>query len=271
MTDTAPDSRRVRKGYADIDPGEIHYLERSGTRTPIVFLHQTASAADTYDRVLADPRLPGRLIALDTPGFGGSYDPPGWPSMRRYAEILVQALDSLGVKDFHLFGHHTGACLGAEMAVRWPARVRSLMMLGPVLMTAQERDQFRAGFKEPFAPVEDGSHLLKNWNYARANNPDCDLEIVHREVSCMIRAWKGRAQAYTAVSRQDGHRMLARVKCPILLLSSKTDYFYDQFHRAAELRPDAAVAMVRGGNFAPMTGAASVAGAVAKFVETFRG
>ncbi len=267
----AAPARRIRKGYAETPAGEVHYLERAGASPPIVFLHQTASAADTYDHMMASDRLPNRLIALDTPGFGGSFDPPGWPSMGRYAEVVMQALDVLGAERFHLFGHHTGACLGAEMAVRWPERVASLMMLGPVLMTRAEREQFRAGFRQPFAPVEDGSHLVKNWAYARSHNPTVDLEIVHREVSCMIRAWKGRAQAYSAVSYQDGAKVLARVKAPVLLLSSKTDYFYGQFDRALALRPDAAVAMVRGGNFAPMVGASSVVAAVAAFLQGLDG
>ncbi len=259
---------KIRRGYVETRAGQVHYLERDGRAAPIVFLHQTASAAHTYEGVMKSPHLVHRVVALDTPGFGGSFDPPGWPTMRGYANVLREAIDGLGIDRFHLFGHHTGACLGAEMAMMWQDRVASLMMLGPVLMNEAEREQFRGAFQEPFRPVEDGSHLVKNWRYARANNPDCDPEIVHDEVVCMIRAWKGRAQAYSAVSYQDNAKVLSRVKAPILLLTSKTDYFHAEFGRALALRPDAAVATVQGGNFAPMLGGPSIAKAISKFLDS---
>jgi pimeloyl-ACP methyl ester carboxylesterase len=257
----------IYKRYADTPAGQVHLLERPGADLPVVLLHQTASSSNTYEEILQAGVGDHRLIAVDTPGFGGSFDPPGLPAMEDYAVQVVAALDALSIPRFHLFGHHTGASLGAEIAVHWPERAASLTLLGPVLMSPDEREQFRDAYQTPFTPTADGAHLLANWRYASQHNADCDPLILHREVLNMARAWQGRAQAYSAVSWQDGEDLLRRVACPILLMSSETDFFHAQFDRATSLRPDAAVAMVDGGNFAPMLGAASITAALARFLD----
>src|SRR5205085_8025397 len=129
----------------------------------IVFLHQTALSAKTYDPTLRVLDVPNRLVAIDTPGFGGSYDLEGMPTLEWYADQILATLDALDIRRFHLFGHHTGASLGVEIAARVPNRVLSLMMAGPVFMTPEESAAFIAGYHEPITPQRDGSHLMKNW------------------------------------------------------------------------------------------------------------
>ena len=76
---SAPSARRVRCGYVDTADGQLHYREVAGVEPAIVFLHQTASASSSFQSVMQRLRLPNRLLALDTPGFGSSFAPRGWP------------------------------------------------------------------------------------------------------------------------------------------------------------------------------------------------
>lgn len=46
-------------------------------------------------------------VALDSPGFGGSFLPQGAPSARDYGAWLLEAIDALGIERFHLAAHHT--------------------------------------------------------------------------------------------------------------------------------------------------------------------
>jgi len=73
--------RSIRKAYVDIPEGQIHCHLVEGEGPPVVFLHQTALSAKTYDPLLRVLSVSNPLIALDTPGFGGSYDPDGWPTL----------------------------------------------------------------------------------------------------------------------------------------------------------------------------------------------
>ncbi len=262
-----PSMRTITKSYVDLAEGQMHVLSTSGVAPAIVFLHQTASSGGSFARVMERLRLPNRLIAVDTPGFGSSFDPSGWPSMAEYAAYIVTTLDRLKVRQFHLFGHHTGSSLAAEIAWRHPQRVQSVMMLGPVPMTREERVQFRSDYDQPIAPREDGSHLVENWNYCRKFNPTCDLETVHEEVVDMMRAWKARPQAYRAVSFHDAMQLVRKLECPLLLMSSPEDFFFPRFAEVCAIRPDAKVAMVGGENLPPQCDSEGVAAAIADFVR----
>jgi pimeloyl-ACP methyl ester carboxylesterase len=259
--------RKIVKSYVDLPAGQMHVLTVAGRAPAIVFLHQTASSAESFARVMEHLRLPNRLIAIDTPGFGASFDPPGWPSMATYAGHIVATLDRLKARRAHVFGHHTGGSLAVEIASRHPKRIASVMILGPVPMTARERAEFRRAYDTPIAPRADGSHLVDNWNYAHTYNPNGDLAVIHDEVVNMARAWKGRPQAYRAVSFHDTMKLLKGLKCPLLLMTSPEDFFFPRFGRVTALRPDAKVAMVGGENLPPQSDSKGVAAAIARFVR----
>jgi pimeloyl-ACP methyl ester carboxylesterase len=266
---------RLAKSYVDLPDGQVHVLSVDGAAPAIVFLHQTASSGASFaavmDRLHRVHRLPNRLIALDTPGFGGSFDPPGWPSMKKYAAWITAALDRLKVRRFHLFGHHTGGNLAAEIAWRHPARAASVMILGPVPMTRAERAQFRRAYDQPIAPRADGMHLVENWAYCHKFNPSADLAIVHEEVVNMARAWKARPQAYRAVSFHDAMARVRKLTCPLLFMTSPQDFFYPGFAGVCARYPDAKVAIVGGENLPPQSDPRGMARAVAKFVRGVEG
>jgi pimeloyl-ACP methyl ester carboxylesterase len=256
----------IRKGYVDTPQGQIHYHATAGSDPAIVFLHQTALSAKSYDPTLRVLDLPNRLIALDTPGFGGSYVPSGWPTLEDYTAQLLAALDALGAATFHLFGHHTGASLAIDIAAREPARVRSLMLAGPVFMTPEERDTFIAGYQAPIAPTRDGSHLLQNWNYAGQHNPGCDVAIMQDAVADLLRAWRGRPQAYMAVAHHDTADRASDVTCPVLLMTTPGDFFHANFDRAHAIFPHARTARTGGDNLPMTLDPAGTAAAIARFV-----
>ena len=246
----------------------MHCRITSGDAPAILLLHQTASSSASYEPLMQALQLPNRLIAIDTPGFGGSFDPDGMPPLGWYAEQIIATADALGAETFHLFGHHTGASLAIEIAATHPERVHSIMLIGPAFMTDQERQDFVAGFSAPLSPTSDGAHLMQNWQYAAMYNADCDAELLHGEVLAMLRAWRGRPQAYMAVAHHDSSAAAQRVRAPVLLLSSPDDYFHPELERAIAAFPGAQVAITAGGNFQPTADAPGVARAIEQFLRS---
>ena len=64
------------------------------------------------------------MIALDTPGYGGS-DPllePEQPEIPDYAAAVIETVDALGLERFGVYGTHTGALLALEVARMRPDR-----------------------------------------------------------------------------------------------------------------------------------------------------
>lgn len=160
----------------------------------------------------------------------------------------------MNLEKFHVFGHHSGACIAVEMAVLFPGNILSICLIGPALLTAEERMAMKAKFFEPFnEPVLDGSHLMKSWRYLEELNIGDDIELKQRETLDNLRAWKGRNQIYFTIWNQDCMDLFKRVKCPILCLIAENDVLMPFFHCVNEIRPDvlAQVLPGNGGDFEP--------------------
>ncbi len=259
--------RRVRKAYADLEGGQLHYHAIDGIDPPILFLHQIASSARSYEPLLRALTLPNRLIAIDTPGFGGSFELAGAVSLGDYARVTIEAADALSIERFHLFGHHSGASMAIEIAAGWPDRVASLMLSGPVFLTPEQQARLIAQYETPIIPVSDGSHLLDYWEFSRVNNPNCSAELLQSAMADLLRAWRARPQAYQAVARHDTAARAALLSQPTLLLTSPGAYANATFDRARALFPDAPVAVTGGDNVPPSADALGVAQAIEAFIR----
>jgi pimeloyl-ACP methyl ester carboxylesterase len=242
----------ILKGYANIAAGQVHYRRQHGPGIPVVCLHQTASSSAMWLKVIERMRGERAFLALDTPGFGGSFDPVAVPeSMAVYANWILEALDALEIPQFHVLSHHTGACIGMELASRHPERVASLAMIGPVPLSPEERNEFKKHYSAPFLPTADGSYLQTTWDYLRGLGADADLSLHHRELVDTARAYMGRFMAYTNVWRQDFTTPFRAARMPMLLMCARDDVLHPFFERARELRPDADWALLQGANFEP--------------------
>lgn len=256
----------MRRGYVDIPEGQIHYRMKAGRGTPIVCLHQTASSSAMFESFAAAYSGDHVIYALDTPGFGGSFDTDGMPDMAGYGTYLLAALENLGLEKVHLFGHHTGASIGVEMAVADPARIASFAMIGPVVTTADERTYFASIYPKRFEPEADGSHLDRMWSYIGEIGAQ-DLDLHHRELVDTARAWQGHVKVYTRIWDQDFAALYKRVRCPMLIMCSEKDVLWPLFERAKEMRPDAKAAVIPGSNFQTDEAPREVAAALQAFLD----
>lgn len=260
----------IRKGYVDTRQGQIHYRYSHAPharKLPVVFLHKSASSSQMFEALMNGLHLEHPTYALDTPGFGNSFDPPRVSGLGYYVSVFLQALDNLGVEHFHLVGHHTGACVGVQMAAEYPERIASLALMGPAILTPQERESFRQHYSTPFnAPTHDGRHLQLTWDYLARMGVGDSLELHQREVLDHLRAWRGRTQAYTAVWDQDLREMFAAITCPILATCATDDVLWPYFERLGEQRRDVECVRTLGANFEPDIDAEGTLAALGSFL-----
>ncbi len=230
----------VRKGYVDTSGGQIHYRTvrpAQESAPPLVLLHQTASASAMYEGLLG--ALTGRwLLALDTPGFGGSFTPEQPLTISYCAAMLAEALASLGITECDVFGHHTGAALAVQLAHAQLGLVRRLVLSGPPLLNPEQVAALKASLR-PFTLAPDGSHLTAIWARLRGRDPDLPLAVVHRETLLTAAAGEQAQQAYQAVFTQDFAGQLQALTQPVLMLAGE----YDTLR--ASLEP--ALALLRNG------------------------
>ncbi|HEV2131575.1 MAG TPA: alpha/beta hydrolase [Longimicrobiaceae bacterium] len=120
------DSRRVRVGE-----WEVRYFE-AGEGPAVVLVHGLGVSADYWIRNGPPIAAAGfRLLAPDLPGFGRTEGPEGGLSIVEQAGALSAWADALALGPASYAGHSLSCQSVIELAVREPARVRALVLIGP--------------------------------------------------------------------------------------------------------------------------------------------
>jgi pimeloyl-ACP methyl ester carboxylesterase len=117
--------------FLEIDGVRLHYVER-GEGAPVVLLHGNGTMVQDFDLsgVLDLAAAHYRVIAFDRPGFGHSTRPSGrvW-SPAAQADLFAKAFRSLGIDRPVVVAHSWGTLVALALGLRYPAQVRSLVLL----------------------------------------------------------------------------------------------------------------------------------------------
>lgn len=107
----------------------VAYLQRAGTKTPLVCLHGFGSSKEDYADLSMHPEFADRgLLLLDAPGFAASaVSDPHALSIPFLVDAALAACDALGVQRFHLSGHSMGGLTALLLAERHSDRVASFI------------------------------------------------------------------------------------------------------------------------------------------------
>jgi pimeloyl-ACP methyl ester carboxylesterase len=282
----------ILKAYANTPLGQIHYRYSipHGSIPPkpagnnLLMLHMSATDSASFTSLMEYYTMAGyTCFAPDMPGFGGSFDPaPDPPAISWYVKLYNGIFSRMPEFEggCHVIGHHSGGGIGTELAVLHPNFVKSLTLIGPAIMTADERAAFAETTMVAFnKPVADGSHLSKTWEYLTqteqpgwlhpiGNEPGCaSVDLIQRETLAHARAWKGRLQIYSCVWKHDGRDLLPQVKCPVLALCAEDDLLWPLFGQVKEVRPETETGVITGGNFGPDRGKDGIAKHLDVFLE----
>ncbi|MFT4042350.1 MAG: alpha/beta hydrolase [Gordonia sp. (in: high G+C Gram-positive bacteria)] len=252
MAITAP-TTLMRRGYVDVSRGQLHYRERGTGSTTVVLLHQTASSGAMYEAfveecVAANGESAYRFIAFDTPGFGHSFRPAEHYDIGDFANDFIEALDALGVGDFHVLGHHTGVAMAARLGASRPDRVRSVTMFGPLALTVEQRAK-HFDVISPIVYEESGHYMIDVWQYAAAPASPFppNLDLHHREVVDKLYAGNRFHEAYETVFTTDIGADIARVSAPLLLLTTEDDDLYAYLDQTIACNPSMVVRVLDAG------------------------
>lgn len=242
---------RLRKGYVDAPTGQVHY-RTIGEGPPLLLLHQSPSSSRQFEAALPLLAAGGfRAIAMDTPGHGMSDIPAEPPTIAVYASVIPALLDTLGIEQTAILGHHTGVSTACEIAVTHPARVSKLILNGVPLFTEDERAAYLAGHDHtPLALQPDGTHFARAWQLGIAATPGYEnideygpgaLEAVTRGVANRFGSPAERAVRWYGHNAAFNYDLLPRLRAiqqPALLLTNTGEDLYGHTRRAREVRPD---------------------------------
>jgi len=116
--------------YARSDDGIRIYYETHGRGTPLVLAYGIGGNADLWDVNRDALAARHRLILWEPRGHARSDSPkdPARYSFARWTLDLRDVLDHLGIRKAHVGGLSLGAGIATRFALRFPRRVRSLLV-----------------------------------------------------------------------------------------------------------------------------------------------
>ncbi len=241
---------KIRRAFADLSPGQIHYAECGNRDAPaVLLLHQSPRSWTEYRAVLPLIGAHYRAIAMDTVGFGDSDAGDAPASIEQWARVACELLDALQIQSAHVVGHHTGGVVAVELAGAFPDRVRGLV-LSSTPYTDEAFRRARAGRppNDEVAPSNDGTHLAALWQRRQGFYPAGRPELLEAFVRDALKVSGSPEDGHRAVAAYRMEDRIGRVTQPTLIIRATDDSFAAP--HAAELLqhlPNARIADIVGG------------------------
>jgi pimeloyl-ACP methyl ester carboxylesterase len=117
------------KGLVKVGQEQI-YVRDQGEGPAVLLIHGYCGSSNHWARIQPELAKTHRVLAVDLPGNGLSDKRAGDYSMDAIAERLVGVLDAKRIRTAHVVAHSWGTSIALALALRAPARVSSLTLIG---------------------------------------------------------------------------------------------------------------------------------------------
>lgn len=229
------------------------YWERRGQGEPALLITGFALSGAIFEPVLAPYERRFECILYDHRGAGRSDAPLHPTSMPELAADAVRVLDELEIESAHVYGVSMGGMVAQELALRFPERVRALILgctspggpraVRPTLAEARALGgAIATGLRQPGRPWLGGALFSEPF---RREHPDRVRDLLepfarHRAPPHAV-AWHWWASVY-----HDTVARLGQIEAPTLVMHGECDGLAPiaNARLLAERIPDAELAVV---------------------------
>lgn len=247
----------VRRGFADLDRGQIHYRTSGKPEgTPLIMMHASPGSSKMLEPVIGSLGDSRHVIAPDTMGNGDSMPPEGvQPEIADYAAAVIGMMDSLGIQQADFYGTHTGARMATCLALNWPDRVRKVILDGFGLYTPDELDEILKTYAPEMKPDQLGLQVMWGWHFARdqyiyfpwfkkdkEHRVPLDLpsaEFLHDKFVEVMKGLTTYHKSYRAAFRYPMAVNVPKITQPTLITFATTDMVFPVLEEARGILPHA--------------------------------
>ncbi|MCU1526913.1 MAG: hydrolase [Frondihabitans sp.] len=115
----------------------VSTIGKGGTR-PFVLVPGIGVASNYFERLAPNLNEFGPVHALDLPGFAGVPHPDRAMTIRQYADLVGEVIDSLELTDPVVVGHSMGTQVVVDLVARRPG-LSTVVLIGPVINPDERR------------------------------------------------------------------------------------------------------------------------------------
>jgi 3-oxoadipate enol-lactonase len=235
--------------------GRIRVQVSSGGGDAIVFWPSLLMAGDMWARQADHFGDRCRVILVDPPGHGGSQPLTGMFTFDDCARCIVDILDGLGVDRAHFVGNSWGGMIGGTFAARHPDRIGRAVLMNCTASLAGRRQRVEYAILLRLAKILGAIRPPLTRSAMKSflgpttfgTRPDV-VETVRstlEAVNITSSAWAVRS---VVPARPDQHRLLDRVRTPVLVVAGAEDATFPEAEtrRMAEAIPGASFIVLDG-------------------------
>ena len=131
----------VKVDFYDFEGKKIRYMTTGNVKGPsVVFIHGAPGSMTNFINFFSGSLASqAYLIGLDRLGYGKSHYGESEPSIAKQAELIVKLLDILNLDSVILAGHSFGGPIICRIAMDYPEKVKSLILIAPAIDPKHEK------------------------------------------------------------------------------------------------------------------------------------
>jgi pimeloyl-ACP methyl ester carboxylesterase len=202
------------------------WVEVWGAGPPLVLVEGMAVGTWIWERQLPDLADHFTTVAYDLRGSGKSEKPEGPYTIALMAEDLAGVLDALDIRSAHVAGVSQGGFIALEFALRWPERVRRLVLMatsaggaGHVPMSQETFARFMDNSGEPRERTRRKLALAYTEEFLRGPDVEHLIDLRLRDPQ-PPQAFQAQAMAGVGFDRSAD---VQRITAPTLVLAGEGD------------------------------------------------
>jgi 3-oxoadipate enol-lactonase len=202
------------------------FWEEYGSGPPVLLIMGLSFTHEMWFRVIPSLRQRYRTIAFDNRGVGRSGVPRGPYSIAKMAEDAKAVLDGAGVPAAHVIGASMGGMIAQELALRFPARVRSMVLActthGGLLSRWPAFMRPSRGIHPPRADRFERMYRFIPWLYGDSTPLERIEEDIEIRSDCRW-CYQGFVSQLAGIMLWSSYRRLPRIRVPTLVVHGDRD------------------------------------------------
>ncbi len=229
----------IERRFVTLTDRQVHY-RISGEGPPLLLLHQSPTSSAEMASTIEYFADEFTVIAPDTPGFGLSdYREGTPPDITIYAQMAKEFIDALGLAELCIYGFHTGAIIGVEIARLYPDLCKALVVNGLWVADKDEVDLVLQHYTKWYEPTAEGSQMPWIWSrlrdqliffpwFLKEENYRLSLDLPEPKmkqpfVLDLLRTTEEAQTAYRAAFLYPSRERVKEIKTPTFLLNYQGD------------------------------------------------